>query len=92
MGDGPNGGDPQRPEAVLKRVSANLREARQSAGLSPEQLARRSELHPVGVKRVEDGATMPRIDTVVKLAGALDLPPAELCAGVDWDVERQRFE
>jgi transcriptional regulator with XRE-family HTH domain len=92
MGDDSNGRDPQRPETVLQRVSANLRAARQSAGMTLEQLAQRSELHPVGVKRVEDGLTMPRLDTVVKLAGALEVPPAELCAGVDWDVERQRFE
>jgi hypothetical protein len=43
-------------------------------------------------QRLEGGATLPHLDTPVKLAGALDVPPAELCAGVVWDVERQRFE
>jgi transcriptional regulator with XRE-family HTH domain len=80
------------PQPVLDRVSANLREARQDAGLTQEELAERSELHPTQVERLEQGATLPHLDTLAKLAGALDVPPADLCAGVVWDPERQRFE
>lgn len=88
----PTGGVRQLPPMLVERVSSNLLKARQGAGLTQEQLAERSELHPTAVKRLEHGATLPRLDTLVKLAGALDVPPAELCAGVVWDVERQRFE
>jgi len=46
----------------------------------------------VEVERTERGVNLPRIDTLTQLAGALDVPPAALCAGVVWDAERQRFE
>jgi transcriptional regulator with XRE-family HTH domain len=91
MGDEPTADTPRTPQRVRDRLSANLRSARQDAGLTQEQLAERSELHPTQVNRVERGATLPYLDTLVKLAGALDMPPAELCAGIVWDVERQRF-
>lgn len=92
MDNGSAADTPRFPEAVLRRFSANLREAREDAGLTVEELAERSEQHPAGVELVERGATLPGLDTVVKLAAALDVPPAELCAGITWDVERQRFE
>jgi len=92
MSDEPTAGIPRTSQRVLEHISANLLGARQDAGLTQEQLAERSELHPTQIKRLERGATLPRIDTVVRLAGALDVPPGELCAGVVWDVERQRFE
>lgn len=92
MGDEPTTDIPRMPQRVLDCVSANLLGARQEAGLTLEQLAERAELHPTQVERLEGGATLPHLDTLAKLAGALDVPPAELCAGVVWDPERQRFE
>jgi transcriptional regulator with XRE-family HTH domain len=92
MGDEPTVDTPRIPQRVLERVSVNLLGARRDAGLTQEQLAERSELHPTQIERLERGATLPHLDTLVKLAGALDVPPAELCAGVVWDVERQSFE
>ena len=92
MGDEPTADIPRIPQRVLERFAANLRGARQDAELTQEQLAERSELHPAQVKRLERGGNLPHLDTLVRLAGALDVLPAELCAGIDWDVERQRFE
>lgn len=80
------------PEPVLRRISANLREARQDAGLTLEELAERSELHLAAVERMENGTTLPHLDTLVKLAAALEVSPSELCAGISWNIERRRFE
>lgn len=33
---------------------------------------------------VERGIRLPRIDTLVKLAGALEVPAADLLQGIDW--------
>jgi transcriptional regulator with XRE-family HTH domain len=79
-------------QPVLERVSANLRDARQDAGLTQEQLAEGSEVDRVEVEQIERGVALPDIETVARLAGALGVPPAELCAGIEWDPERQRFE
>lgn len=92
MGDEPTADTTRIPQRVLERFSANLRGARQDARLSQGQLAERSELHPSQIRRLERGANLPHLDTLVRLAGALDVSLAELCAGVVWEVERQRFE
>jgi transcriptional regulator with XRE-family HTH domain len=33
---------------------------------------------------LERGERMPRIDTLVKLAGVLSIPPGDLLKGIDW--------
>jgi hypothetical protein len=35
---------------------------------------------------------MPRLGMLFKLAVGPGAPPSEFCAGVIWNVERQRFE
>ncbi|MGC1852863.1 MAG: helix-turn-helix transcriptional regulator [Solirubrobacterales bacterium] len=34
---------------------------------------------------MERGARVPRIDTLVKVAAALDVDPAELLEGINWE-------
>ena len=70
-------------EAFLGRVgselaayfAANLRRVRKAAGISQEEAGRRSSSHRTEVGLLERGARVPRIDTLVKLASALDVPP-----------------
>ena len=92
MGDEPTAETPRIPRRVLERFSANLVGAWQDAGLTQGQLAERSELHHTQIRRLKHGVSLPHLGTLVRLAGALGVPPAELCAGVVWDVERQRCE
>lgn len=69
---------------VREKFAANLRRARRRSGLSQEALAARAELHRTQIGLLERGARMPRIDTVIKLAVALDCNPADLIAGIEW--------
>jgi transcriptional regulator with XRE-family HTH domain len=69
---------------VARRFAANLINARQCAGLSQEQLGFRASLHRTEVGMLERGQRMPRIDTLVKLVGALGVPPGDLLDGIDW--------
>jgi len=69
---------------VRERFAANLRRVRRRSGLSQEALAARAELHRTQIGLLERGARMPRIDTVIKLAVALDCNPADLIAGIEW--------
>jgi transcriptional regulator with XRE-family HTH domain len=88
--------DREPPEEIRSEVlggfSARLVAARQAAGLSRAQLAERCGLHPSEISLFERGGREPRLGTLVKLAVALDVPPADLCAGIAWDPERRRFE
>ena len=58
---------------VARRFGANLRTARGRAGLSQEQLGFRAGLHRTEIGLLERGARVPRIDTLLKLAGALGI-------------------
>jgi len=69
---------------VAQRFGENLVRCRKQAGLSQEELGLRSSLHRTAIGMLERGARMPRIDTLIKLAVALDIDPAELLKGIDW--------
>jgi len=66
------------------RFGENLARCRKRAGLSQEQLGLRASLHRTEIGLLERGERVPRIDTMVKLAGALALPPSELIDGISW--------
>lgn len=70
---------------VAKRFGENLALARERAKLSQEMLGFRASLHRTEVGQLERGLRVPRIDTVVKLAGALDVPPGSLLDGMAWE-------
>ncbi len=44
----------------------------------------RASLHRTAVGQLERGERVARVDTLVKLAGALSVPPSELLEGLDW--------
>jgi transcriptional regulator with XRE-family HTH domain len=66
------------------RFGENLARCRKRAGLSQEQLGLRSSLHRTEIGLLERGERVPRIDTLVKIAGALQIPASELVDGIRW--------
>ncbi|HET7443812.1 MAG TPA: helix-turn-helix transcriptional regulator [Solirubrobacterales bacterium] len=69
---------------VEQRFGENLIRLRHAAGLSQEQLGFAAELHRTEIGMLERGVRMARIDTLAKLAGALDTTPNDLMAGIAW--------
>lgn len=69
---------------VAARFAANLRAARKTAGISQEQLGFRAELHRTEIGQLERGGRIPRIDSLAKLCGALEIEYAVLMAGIYW--------
>jgi transcriptional regulator with XRE-family HTH domain len=74
------------------RFSANLRQARQAAGISQEELAERCEIHRTEVSLLERGGREPRLGTMVKLATALGTTPEALCSGIVWDTKKRDYK
>lgn len=70
---------------VAERFGANLRDCRKRANLSQEDTAVRASLHRTAVGQLERAERVCRIDTLVKLAGALGVEPAELLTGLSWE-------
>lgn len=71
-------------EAVAIRFGKNLARARRLAGLSQEELAQRASLHRTEIGMLEHGQRVARIDTVIKVAGAMAIEPRELLDGIHW--------
>lgn len=69
---------------VAQRFGANLVRCRKRAGFSQEDLGDRADLHRTAIGLLERGARVPRIDTLLKLAVALDIDPADLLEGIAW--------
>jgi transcriptional regulator with XRE-family HTH domain len=68
---------------VADRFAENLIVWRKSADLSQEELGFLSNLHRTEIGALERGR-LPRIDTLLKLAGALEVTPNELLQGMTW--------
>jgi transcriptional regulator with XRE-family HTH domain len=73
-----------RSSAVAERFGENLRRVRRREGLSQEQLAARASLHRTEVGVLERRGRACRIDTLIRLAGAMAVPPGELLDGIAW--------
>lgn len=69
---------------VAERFGANLVLARREAGISQEELGWMASLHRTQIGILERGVRLPRIDTLAKLAGALDVPVERLMEGIVW--------
>jgi transcriptional regulator with XRE-family HTH domain len=73
---------------VAECFAENLLILRRRSGLSQEDLGFAADLHRTEISQLERGMRLPRIDTVIKLAGALSVPPGELLKGMAWTAGR----
>lgn len=72
----------------------NLAHCRKRAGLSQGELSVRASLHRTKISQLERGLRIARADTVLRLAGALEIPVDDLFDGLVWEpggVRRGRF-
>jgi transcriptional regulator with XRE-family HTH domain len=75
---------PEIPEPS-RRFAANLRRLRKAAGISQEELAFHAGIHRTQISLHEGGHRMPRVLTLVHLAGALGVTPNDLLDGITWE-------
>lgn len=69
---------------IAARFGENLVRCRKRVGLSQEELGFRASLHRTEVGMLERGIRLPRIDTLIKLAFAMEIPPEDLLDGLLW--------
>ncbi|MEX2448996.1 MAG: helix-turn-helix transcriptional regulator [Solirubrobacterales bacterium] len=73
---------------TARQFGSNLRYSRRRSGVSQEELGYRASLHRTEISLLERGERTPRIDTLVKLAHSLEVPPEELLDGIEWSPGR----
>jgi transcriptional regulator with XRE-family HTH domain len=71
---------------VALQFGANLVRCRKRAGISQEEFGFRASLHRTEIGMLERGVRLPRIDTLIKLAGSIEAPPSQLLEGIEWRV------
>jgi transcriptional regulator with XRE-family HTH domain len=75
---------------VSERFAENLLIYRRRAKLSQEELGVLASLHRTEIGQLEQGSRLPKIDTLVRLAGALTVPPGDLLKGMAWKPGKTR--
>ncbi|MGN6256078.1 MAG: helix-turn-helix domain-containing protein [Solirubrobacterales bacterium] len=73
--------------AVGRRFGKNLIELRGRVGLSQIGTAERAGLNRTEINLLEHGRRVPRLDTIVKLAGAVEVEPCALLMGMAWRLD-----
>jgi XRE family transcriptional regulator, fatty acid utilization regulator len=67
----------------VERFAQNVRHYRQEGGLSQEALGAKAGLHRTEISLLERAGREPRLSTMVAIARALGVRPADLLDGVD---------
>ncbi len=70
---------------IAARFGDNLARCRKRADLSQDELSVRASLHRTEISQLERGLRLARVDTLIKLTGALEVSADELLAGMTWD-------
>jgi transcriptional regulator with XRE-family HTH domain len=69
---------------AAERLGKNLWMARRRAGYSQVALGTLCALHRTEIGHLEKGRRVPRVDTLMKIAAALDVRVEELLRGIEW--------
>jgi transcriptional regulator with XRE-family HTH domain len=83
----------QALNGLRRRFGENLIRLRSRGDFSQEEVGERAGLHRTEISLLERGLRLPRLDTIVRLAGAVKAEPCELLAGMAYRAGRiQRGE
>jgi transcriptional regulator with XRE-family HTH domain len=74
--------DLERARSDKEKFAHNLKALRLRRGLARAALARRADVGTDTLLRIESGGRAPRLDTLLKLADALEVRPEELLKGL----------
>jgi transcriptional regulator with XRE-family HTH domain len=73
---------PDKPD-VQRQLGSAIKQVRAEKSMTQEQLADRTGLHATYVSDIERGARNPSFEVLVRIAGGLEVPMAELGAAYD---------
>ncbi len=73
---------------LLRALSKLIRRKREEIGMSQTELAERSGLHRTYINNIERGTKNISIESVKKIADALNLPVSDLLSEAESDIER----
>jgi transcriptional regulator with XRE-family HTH domain len=72
------------PVDIAAHFGDNLVRCRKRANLTQDELSIRASMHRTEISQLERGFRVAGIDTLIKLADSLEIPPQRLLAGISW--------
>lgn len=81
---------PKTHSAAAIEIGARIRAARQELGISLEDLGELSEVNWTTIGKIERGASSPAVETLIRLATALEVDPGALITGITSDAYGER--
>jgi transcriptional regulator with XRE-family HTH domain len=72
-------------DEIARIVGEQVKARRAERGENQEEVSLRSGLHRTEISQIERGLRVPRLDTLLKLAGALEVPVGELVGPLAWE-------
>jgi transcriptional regulator with XRE-family HTH domain len=76
---------PKFHSAAAAEIGGRIRAARQELGISLEDLGELSEINWTTIGKIERGASSPTVETLVRIATALEVDAGALLSGVTAD-------
>jgi transcriptional regulator with XRE-family HTH domain len=76
---------------IAAQFGDNLVRCRKCADMSQDELSVMASVHRTEISQLERGLRIARIDTLAKLYGSLEVEPAELLVGIDWQPGDRRI-
>jgi len=77
-------GSAENRDLVAECLALNLARCKRETGMSLTEIAERAAIHRTHLGLLLRGKRLARMDTVIKLAGALGVPLSALVEGVRW--------
>lgn len=77
-------------DQLARRFGETLHRLRRRAGFSQDELGVLASLHRTEIGLLENGQRLPRLDTIIKLASVLAVPPGDLLVGMGWATGSRR--
>lgn len=74
----------QSMSRLSEHFGRTLAQERRAADLSVEELGFLCSMHRTAIEGLERGARVPRLDTIIRLAGGLEVETCDLLAGMRW--------
>jgi DNA-binding XRE family transcriptional regulator len=71
-------------DAASAAFGHRMCELRAERGMSQEDLADKTDMHPTAIGRIERGKREPRLTTILRVARGLDVQPGALLNELDW--------
>lgn len=81
---------PKIHSAAAAEIGRRVRAARRDRGVSLENLGHLSEVNWTTIGKIERGATSPTVESLVRIAAALEVDPGSFISGITAEAYGER--